>query len=258
MAWASAKKQIDELHDQLDAAFPADYAAIQRLYYKLKNLNQSKPGDYKTLVALGQAALSLGKRTEARDFALTVTDMRGYIENDVANSLAILWACMGDFEQAWNVIEPLIKQDPTTALLENLARIGAMLGDLDKMKWLAEIETERGISDPLAMEVLSILGQTPNAAFWPEFTRTLRSELSDVQVYAAPGLRSGEETDVGTVVYIAYVLDTEVDRKELSRRVFDALEKAAMDNGFEPAGIFPEFDFDIFAVSTDGLLSAVG
>lgn len=257
MSWARPKKQVDELAAQLDAAIPGDFAATHRLYYKLSNLNRAKPGDHKTLVSLAQAALAIGKKSDASEFAASLLRIHGALDDELINHLAILLACLGDAEKAWDILFPRVHNDASGALLSNLGRIGLLLGDMDRMRQLADLEEKRGGNNLVALAAIQILDSNPNADFWSVFASTLRSLTRPYQVYASSGIQGEEENGEASLVYVTYVLASEVDRRALSRKIFDALEQAAVERGLEPAGLFPSCDFHILSLANQNALSTV-
>lgn len=200
MAAPVPAQQARELHNQLVNSDKEDLAALNRVVWKLRQLDRKLKDDFPTCVALQAGLVLVGEGLEARRLADTLFGRHLDAEPDVLVTFASILCSLGQYERAKAIYTKLLDQPGirASAVVREIAANTAVLsGDIEWMEQLAV--AEEATNEPNTVRaILETLEESKLREYFPEHQRIVREILGPHQCGCSVriGTMPGEDREI--------------------------------------------------------------
>lgn len=236
MAAPVPAKQAFELHDQLVNSDKEDLAALNRVVWKLRQLDRKLKGDFATRVALQFGLVLVGEGSEARRLADTLFGHHLDVETDVLLTFADTLCDLGQYERAKAIYTKCLDQPgfrASSAARRMAADTAVLSGDIEWMEQLAVVE--ESTNEPSTMRaILEVLEESELREYFPEHQRIVREIFGPHQCGCSVriGTMPGEE---GEIVLSRLLPMPRPERVGLQEQLRLALNAFFRGKGFKPS-----------------------
>ena len=236
MAAPVPAKKAFELHNQLIDSDPEDLAALNRVVWKLRQLDRKLKDDFPTRVALQAGLVLVGDGLEARRLADTLFGRHLDAETDVLVTFAANLCRLGYYGRAKAIYTKFLDQPgirELAAVREIAANTAVLSGDIEWMEQLVVAEEATNEPDTVRA-ILETLEESKLREYFPEHQRIVRDILGPHQCGCKAGI-SAMPGDDREIVLEHLLPMPRTERVDLQKQLRLALNAFFQGKGLSPS-----------------------